>query len=96
MPTQRILNIAVPCPLHRTFDYRLADSDSKRPIQPGMRVRVPFGRQKLIGFVIKEVSDSEVPSNKLKTIIAVLDDTSLLPGAILDLLFWAARFMRIH
>ena len=92
MPKQRILNIAVPCPLHRTFDYRLANCDSERLIQPGMRVRVPFGRQKLIGFVIKEVQTSEVPDNKLKTITAVLDDTSLLPSDILDLLFWAARY----
>ena len=92
MPKQRILNIAVPCPLHRTFDYRLANCDNERLIQPGMRVRVPFGRQKLIGFVIKEVQTSEVPDNKLKTITAVLDDTSLLPSDILDLLFWAARY----
>ncbi len=92
MPRQRILNIAVPCPLHRTFDYRLANCDSERLIQPGMRVRVPFGRQKLIGFVIKEVQTSEVPDNKLKTITAVLDDISLLPQPILDLLFWAARY----
>ncbi len=92
MPRQRILNIAVPCPLHRTFDYRLANCDSERLIQPGMRVRVPFGRQKLIGFVIEEVQTSEVPDNKLKTITAVLDDTSLLPSDILDLLFWAARY----
>ncbi len=92
MSKQRILNIAVPCPLHRTFDYRLADCDLDRLIQPGMRVRVPFGRQKLIGFVIKEVKTSEVPDNKLKTITAVLDDNSLLPDSILDLLFWAARY----
>ena len=92
MSKQRILNIAVPCPLHRTFDYRLAACDLDRFIQPGMRVRVPFGRQKLIGFVIKEVKTSEVPDNKLKTITAVLDDNSLLPDSILDLLFWAARY----
>ncbi len=92
MPKQRILNIAVPCPLYRTFDYRLAASDNERVIEPGTRVRVPFGRQKLIGFVIKEIATSDVPANKLKTIITVLDDNSLLPGAILDLLYWAARY----
>ena len=92
MSKQRILNIAVPCPLHRTFDYRLADCDLGRDIKPGMRVRVSFGRQKLIGFVIKEVQTSEVPDSKLKPITAVLDDSSLLPHSILDLLFWAARY----
>ncbi len=93
---QRIVKIAVPCPLYRLFDYRLPDSRAVitgvQTIQPGVRVRVPFGRQKLIGFVIEEIPRSEVPANKLKSIEAVLDDHNLLGNDILKLLFWAARY----
>jgi len=92
MPQNRIIKIAVPCPLYGTFDYRLPDSLQQQEIQPGMRVRVPFGRQKLIGFIIEEISSSDYPASKLKYITALLDDSSLLPKPILDLLTWAARY----
>ena len=61
-------------------------------MQPGVRVRVPFGRQKLIGIVIEECHATDVPANKIKSIIAVLDDHNLLGSDILKLLFWAARY----
>jgi primosomal protein N' (replication factor Y) len=92
MPNTRILKVAVPCPLYKTFDYRLPSALCDQKIQAGMRVRVPFGRQKLIGFIIEENQSTDIPPEKLKSIISVLDDKSLLPAKILDLLFWAARY----
>ena len=87
----RIVKVAVPCPLYGTFDYRLPKLNGQT-IQPGMRVRVSFGRQKLIGIIIDEVQNSDVPPEKLKSISALLDNTTLLPADILDLLLWAARY----
>ena len=92
MPQNRILRIAIPCPLYQTFDYRLPDAMSNLAISAGMRVKVPFGRQKLIGFVIEEIQHSDYPLAKLKFITTVLDTQSLLPQSILDLLLWAARY----
>lgn len=92
MPKNRIIKIAVPCPLYQTFDYRLPDTLGNCKIEPGMRVRVPFGRQKLIGFIIEEIQTSDFPSAKLKFITALLDEKSLLPASMLALLFWAARY----
>jgi primosomal protein N' (replication factor Y) len=89
---QRILKIAVPCPLYRTFDYRLPATLNSQTIQAGMRVRISFGRQKLTGIIIEETQSSDIPPEKLKPIIALLDKTSLLPREILELLFWAARY----
>ncbi len=92
-PQNRIVRIAVPCPLYKTFDYRLDGiTDSHKKLQPGVRLRVPFGRQQLTGFFIEEVSDCDVPADKLKSVIAVLDEHSLLPAEILDLLLWAAKY----
>ncbi len=91
-PKQRLVKVAVPCPLYKTFDYCLPASLCNQIIQPGMRVRVPFGRQKLIAIIIEEVHSSEVPTNKLKPIITLLDKQSLLSTDILKLLFWSARY----
>jgi len=89
---QRIVKVAVPCPLYKTFDYRLPATSRDQIIQPGMRVRIPFGRQKLIGIIIEEIATTDVPAGKLKTIITVLDENSLLNADILELLFWSARY----
>lgn len=88
----RIVKVAVPCPLYKTFDYILPASLSSKCLQQGTRVRVPFGRQKLIAIVIEETRGSEIPANKLKPVIAVLDDHSLLSTEILKLLFWSAQY----
>jgi primosomal protein N' (replication factor Y) len=92
MPHHRILKIAVPCPLYKTFDYRLPQSLSDHGIVAGMRVRVPFGRQRIIGIIIEEIMHSDVPPEKLKSIISVLDQHNLLSSEILKLLLWAARY----
>ncbi len=90
-PKHRIVKVAVPCPLYKTFDYYLPVSE-QQPVQPGVRVRVPFGRQKLVGIVIGETNHSDVPANKLKAVISVLDTQSLLGADILKLLLWAAKY----
>ncbi len=91
MPKPRIIKVAVPCPLYKTFDYRLIDTD-RQTLQPGTRVRVPFGRQKLVGIVIEEQQNTEVPANKLKSIVDVLDEQNLFGADILKLLLWAAKY----
>ena len=92
MPKNRIVKVAVPCPLYKTFDYRLDTQHCDLLVQTGMRVRIQFGRQKLIGIIIEEIQKTDVPTNKLKTVIAVLDDHSLFNADLLKLLLWAARY----
>ena len=45
-----ILRIALDTPLRRLFDY-LPPRDSQTMPKIGARVRVPFGRQRLVGIV---------------------------------------------
>ena len=94
---KRIVKVAVPCPLFQSFDYLLPAAAGNqiiedRPIEPGSRVRVSFGRQKLIGIILEESTDSEYALNKLKPVSEILDERSLLPRELLDLLQWAARY----
>lgn len=86
-----LIRVAVPTPLRRTFDYLLTHEFLQHSII-GCRVRVPFGRRQLIGWVLEENIDSELPTSKLKPILERLDDTPLLSATLLDLLRWASDY----
>jgi len=92
MSQARILKIAVPCPLYGVFDYSLPASMHQRDIQAGMRVLVPFGRQKLTGIIIEQTDTSDCPAAKLKAIIELPDDKPVLSEPVLALLKWAANY----
>jgi primosomal protein N' (replication factor Y) len=59
---------------------------------PGTRVRVSFGRRELVGIVIREVGQSELPLNRLKAISETLDNDPIIPAPLLNLLLWAADY----
>ena len=77
-----ILRLALPSPLRRLFDYRAPAGVLRAQLQPGMRVRVPFGRREMIGILIEVADHSEVPAEKLKPALAILDATPPLPPAL--------------
>lgn len=83
----RIYQVAVPTPLYRAFDY-LANVS----LLPGTRVRVPFGRREMIGVVLGEVAQSELPASRLRAITQPLDVNAILPPSMLGLLRWAADY----
>lgn len=88
-----LLQVALPVPLYRVFDYRPPADKAILPVI-GSRVEVPFGRQTLIGIVIAHIAEanSDVPSNKLKPIIRQLDDEPILNSQMLNLAYWLARY----
>ena len=47
-----ILQIAIDTPLRRVFDYLPPPTRSQEPPRLGVRVLVPFGRQRLIGILV--------------------------------------------
>ena len=46
-----ILQVALPVPLPRLFDYRAPAGVAAQPAHVGCRVRVPFGPRELVGVV---------------------------------------------
>jgi len=82
-----VIEVALPRPLRRTFDYALG-SDAVVP-SPGVRVRAPFGRSHVVGMVLG-VQDSS--PHELKTIERVIDDEPLLPPDLVDLARWLAGY----
>ncbi len=87
-----ILRLALPSPLRRLFDYLAPAGVARSALQPGMRLRVPFGRREMIGVLVEVVDHSDVPANKLKPAIAVLDAEPPLPPALFKLCLWTAQY----
>ncbi len=87
-----ILNIALPLPLRRSFDYSAGDIAIEK-LKPGMRVLVPFGkRQQRIG-VIADISDeTNIDINKIKSVISLTDTQPILSKSDLKLLKWSADY----
>lgn len=87
-----ILRLALPSPLRRLFDYLAPAGVSVDTLQSGMRVRVPFGRREMIGVLIEVSAHSDVPADKLKPALEVLDETAPMPPAFFRLCMWTAQY----
>ncbi len=87
-----ILRLALPSPLRRLFDYRAPDGVPRTALQPGMRLRAPFGRREVIGVLVEVTDQSEVPETKLKAALEVLDLHPPLPPALFKLCLWTAQY----
>jgi primosomal protein N' (replication factor Y) (superfamily II helicase) len=88
-----VFRVALDTPLKRLFDYLPpAEGLFAAPLQPGMRVRVPFGRQKLVGIVMEAAHSSDIPPERLKPILEVLDSRPVLDASALALLRWATEY----
>jgi primosomal protein N' (replication factor Y) len=88
-----IFRVALDTPLRQLFDY-LPTAATPAAAQPaiGARVRVPFGRQRLVGVVMAVSASSPVPAARLKPILEVLDREPLLDRGALGLIEWAAHY----
>ena len=93
MSTERFLQVALPVPLPRVFDYL---PQSEQPdLAVGSRVLVPFGRRKLVGVVVAASERSEVPADRLLSIIKALDGGKpVLDKKLLNLLRWCWQYYK--
>lgn len=73
--------------IDQTFDYAIPVK-FQEILEPGMRVIVPFGPRKIMGFVVERVAESSF--DKLRDILDVLDITPVLTNELLDLGKWLA------
>ncbi|MBA4503326.1 primosomal protein N' [Marinobacterium marinum] len=86
-----IFRVAIPTPLYRLFDYRPPVYGPEAAL-PGCRVRVPFGRREAIGILVSLADSSEVPLDKLKPVLELLDARPVLTPDLFHLASWAARY----
>ncbi|MFG6665928.1 primosomal protein N' [Halomonas sp. HNIBRBA4712] len=77
LPHVGALQVALPSPLRQLFDYLPGRQTPAGGWQPGLRVRVPFGRREVVGVVIRTLPRSTLAREKLKPIAEVLDEAPL-------------------
>ncbi len=87
-----ILQIAVPSPLHRRFDYLPPVDVDVTALQPGIRLRIPFGRRTTIGVLLAVSNESAIDVRKLKRALEVLDDAPVISSDILAMVQWASDY----
>lgn len=87
-----ILRLALPSPLRRLFDYLAPADVPPSVLQPGARLRVPFGRREIVGVLVEVTQQSDVPPDKLKPALELLDSEPPLPPALLKLCLWTAQY----
>ncbi|MGA9572597.1 MAG: primosomal protein N' [Lysobacterales bacterium] len=88
-----VLKVALPLPLRQLFDY--LPNESGMGQCTGQRVLVPFGHRELVGVVVEIASGSDLPAEKLATVIDYPDgEQTVLTPEILDLLKWCWRYYK--
>ncbi len=90
-----VLRLAISCPLRSLFDYLPPaglTAEALDGLQPGVRVKVDFGRRQLQGWLIEVAAESAVPATSLRAAQAVVDDAPLLSPWVLQLCRWAADY----
>lgn len=84
------VRVALDVPLESVFDYRVPIGMN---IKRGHRVIVPFGTQKqIIGVVTQVLNHTEIPPDKQKDVIQVLDDLPAFSENWLALCEFAAKY----
>ena len=84
-----IAEVAFNLPIEKTFHY-LVPPAVEATLQPGMRVRAPFGPRERMGFVVKRLSES--PVRELKTVRLVLDPLPVIAGERWALASWLSDY----
>ena len=70
--------------VNRVFDYKIPES-YENIVDCGYRVKVPFGRRKLLGFVVGIKENSDYDTSRLKEIDEVLDLKPIITKEFIDL-----------
>lgn len=86
-----IAEVALNIPLRRIFDYLLPPGEAGW-IAPGHRVIVPFGSRVRAGVVVGLKAASELPPEKLKTILHPAEAAALFSPELLDFTRWVAEY----
>lgn len=86
------LRVAIATPLRRLFTYLPPVGIDPAILQPGQRLRVPFGRRQAIGILLETSQQCDIEIARLKRAQALLDEAPLLSATTLALLQRASDY----
>lgn len=90
--TGPVMKVVLSVPMDAEYDYLPPPEVPIERLLPGMRLEVPFGRQKKTGLLLAIAEHSELPSERLRPALRILDEAPLLSAKDLELLRWASRY----
>ncbi|MBE8214910.1 MAG: primosomal protein N' [Endozoicomonadaceae bacterium] len=93
--TKRIWHVALPIPNQALLDYLPCPCSPDwyvKPVEPGMRLLVPYGHRILVGILISIKTKTNCPINKLKPAISILDDQCVLPKILMTFCMQVAQY----
>ncbi|MGQ0562730.1 MAG: replication restart helicase PriA [Gemmatimonadota bacterium] len=82
-----LVEVALPVPLPRTFTYRLPGGGAL----PGTRVRVVFGKRKLMGWIVG-AGGAHDDVTRIRDIDALLEPQPSIPADVLELCRWLSEY----
>ncbi|KOR29656.1 hypothetical protein TI03_01775 [Achromatium sp. WMS1] len=88
----QILQIAVAAPVYQLFDYLPPTTPFNGQMVRGLRLWVPFGSTKRLGFLWNIATNTQCTEDKLKPALAWLDSVPLWSAKDLELLAWTAEY----
>lgn len=88
-----IIRVALFTPIRRFFDYLPPEKHSESfTLQPGVRVKIPFGKSQRIAVIVEIAQHSSYEVSKLKRIDEILDKEPLFTVTLLKLFHWASQY----
>jgi len=85
------VDVILPVPIPKAFTYRVPQ-DLNELIQIGFRVIVPFGRQKVLTGIIRNIHHIAPTKYEARYVLDVLDDIPILFPSQLSLMDWIAQY----
>ena len=92
MEKETIARVVVGLPLTTVFSYKIPERLAPL-LQRRMRVLVPFGPRKIIGYVVETTNEIDLKyKDKLKDLIEVLDKDAVISQKLMDLTRWISEY----
>lgn len=88
----RFIEVAIACPLRKTFDYLPSEGRQPFDYPLGCRVKASFGQRQVVGYVLAHKTTANVEVNQLKPLTSLLDPNPSLGSTQLKLANWMSDY----
>ena len=88
---QNFVDVILPIPLEKLFTYRVTEAEADF-LKPGMRVSVPFGKNKIYTAIVHHIHHDEPQVYEAKNIHQILDDKPIITEIQMQHWQWIAKY----
>ena len=85
------IDVILPIPLEKQFTYTITQAEAEF-LKAGMRVAVPFGKQKIYTALVLNIHQKAPETYEAKSIEQILDETPIVTAQQLKLWSWMSSY----